>query len=46
VSQKACKELRDAHILGVILNSADETAGYNSYYSNSAYGGGLDAQKK
>jgi protein-tyrosine kinase len=36
-SQKACKELRDAHILGVILNSADETTGYNSYYS-SAYG--------
>jgi protein-tyrosine kinase len=46
VSQKACKELRDAHILGVILNSADETAGYNSYYLNSAYDGGLDAQKK
>jgi capsular exopolysaccharide synthesis family protein len=36
-SQKACKELRDAHILGVILNSADESTGYNSYYS-SVYG--------
>ena len=37
-SQKACKELRDAHILGVVLNSADETAEYNSYYSNTPYG--------
>ena len=32
-SQRACKELRDAHILGVILNTADEAAGYGSYYS-------------
>jgi capsular exopolysaccharide synthesis family protein len=36
-SQKACKELRDAHILGVVLNTAEESAGYNSYYSSSAY---------
>ena len=36
-SQKACKELRDAHILGVVLNTAEESSGYNSYYSGSAY---------
>lgn len=36
-SIRACKELRDAHILGVVLNTADETTGYNSYYSSSAY---------
>ena len=38
VSQKACKELRDAHILGVVLNTAEESAGYNSYTANSPYG--------
>src|SRR5580704_3436783 len=38
-SQKACKELRDAHIIGVVLNTAEESAGYNSYYSSSTYGG-------
>ncbi len=38
VSQKACKELRDAHILGVVLNTAEESAGYNSYNTNSPYG--------
>src|ERR1700688_1332358 len=37
-SQKACKELRDAHILGVVLNNAEESTGYNSYYSGNAYG--------
>jgi len=37
-SQKACKELRDAHIIGVVLNTAEESSGYNSYYSGSAYG--------
>jgi Mrp family chromosome partitioning ATPase len=36
-SQKACKELRDAHILGVILNNAEESTGYSSYYSGSSY---------
>jgi|HubBroStandDraft_6_1064221.scaffolds.fasta_scaffold16418_2 capsular exopolysaccharide synthesis family protein len=36
-SQKACKELRDAHLIGVVLNTAEESSGYNSYYSNSAY---------
>ena len=38
-SQKACKELRDAHIIGVVLNTAEETSEYNSYYSSSAYTG-------
>jgi protein-tyrosine kinase len=36
-SLKGCKELRDAHIIGVVLNTAEESAGYNSYYANSAY---------
>ena len=36
-SQKACKELRDAQIIGVVLNTADETSDYNSYYSSTAY---------
>jgi protein-tyrosine kinase len=38
-SQKACKELRDANIIGVVLNSAEESSGYNSYYSGSTYSG-------
>lgn len=46
VSQKACKELRDAHIIGVVLNSAEESAGYNSYYSNSVYAGASAVAKK
>jgi capsular exopolysaccharide synthesis family protein len=44
-SQKACKELRDAHILGVVLNTAEESVGYNSYYSN-AYGAPAEGSKK
>jgi protein-tyrosine kinase len=45
-SQKACKELRDAHLLGVVLNTAEESAGYNSYYSSTAYGIALKHHKK
>jgi len=45
-SQKACKELRDAHILGVVLNNAEESTGYNSYYSGSTYGNSSDGAKK
>ena len=45
-SQKACKELRDAHILGVVLNNAEESTGYNSYYSGSTYGNPSDGAKK
>jgi len=45
-SQKACKELRDAHILGVVLNTAEESAGYNSYYSGNAYGTPPNGAKK
>ena len=44
-SQKACKELRGAHILGVVLNSAEESVGYNSYYSGS-YGSLSSGRKK
>jgi len=36
-SQKACKELRDAHVIGVVLNTTEETANYSSYYSGSVY---------
>jgi len=36
-SQRACKELRDAHIIGVVLNTSEETPEYNSYYSSSSY---------
>jgi capsular exopolysaccharide synthesis family protein len=36
-SQKACKELRDAHIIGVVLNTAEESSDYNSYYSSTGY---------
>jgi capsular exopolysaccharide synthesis family protein len=45
-SQKACKELRDAHIIGVVLNTAEESAGYNSYYSGNAYGTPPNGAKK
>lgn len=44
-SVRACKELRDSHILGVVLNSAEESAGYNSYYA-SGYGSGAYGGKK
>jgi Mrp family chromosome partitioning ATPase len=37
-SQKACKELRDTRILGVVLNSVEEASEYGSYYSNAPYG--------
>jgi Mrp family chromosome partitioning ATPase len=45
-SQKACKELRDAHILGVVLNTAEESSEYNSYYSGSADGIAANDAKK
>ena len=45
-SQKACKELRDAHIIGVVLNTSEESSEYNSYYSNSAYSSPAPASKK
>jgi protein-tyrosine kinase len=34
--QKACRELRDTNIIGVVLNSAEQSAEYNAYYT---YGG-------
>jgi capsular exopolysaccharide synthesis family protein len=37
-AQKACKELRDTHILGVVLNTVDETSEYGAYYSGDGYG--------
>jgi protein-tyrosine kinase len=37
-SQKACQELHDAHIIGVVLNSVEESVGADSYYSYGAYG--------
>jgi capsular exopolysaccharide synthesis family protein len=38
VSQKACQQLQDANIVGVVLNSADDSAGSGSYYQYSGYG--------
>ena len=38
VSQKACQQLQDANIIGVVLNSADDSAGSGSYYQYSGYG--------
>jgi capsular exopolysaccharide synthesis family protein len=37
-AQKACKELRDTRILGVVLNTVDEASEYGSYYSSAPYG--------
>jgi protein-tyrosine kinase len=37
-SRKACREFKDSHLLGVVLNTADEHAEYGSYYSG--YSGG------
>jgi protein-tyrosine kinase len=37
-AQKAAHELRGTHIIGVVLNTADEHSGYGSYYGTSAYG--------
>jgi len=36
-SQKACRELQGANLLGVVLNSVEEAAEYGSYYANSHY---------
>jgi protein-tyrosine kinase len=38
VSQKACQQLQDANIVGVVLNSADDAVGSGSYYQYSGYG--------
>jgi len=40
VSQRACQELGDAHVVGVVLNSVDKSAASGSYYQ---YGYGLNA---
>jgi capsular exopolysaccharide synthesis family protein len=45
-SQRACKELRDAQIIGVVLNTAEESSEYNSYYSGSSYTGVPTGAKK
>lgn len=44
-SQKACKELRDSHIIGVVLNTSEETSEYDSYYSSSVYVNPAPAKK-
>src|SRR5579862_453127 len=46
VSQKACKELRDSHVLGVVLNTAEGSSEYNSYYANGSYGNPSNGAKK
>jgi protein-tyrosine kinase len=37
VSQKACQQLQDANIVGVVLNNADDSVGSGSYYQYSGY---------
>ena len=37
-AQKGCKELRGAHILGVVLNTVEAASEYGAYYPNSPYG--------
>jgi capsular exopolysaccharide synthesis family protein len=37
VSQKACQQLQDANIVGVVLNSAEDSVGSGSYYQYSGY---------
>jgi len=38
VSQKACRELQEANIVGVVLNSVERSAGSGSYYQYTGYG--------
>jgi protein-tyrosine kinase len=38
VSQKACQQLQDASIVGVVLNSSDDALGSGAYYQYSGYG--------
>ncbi len=45
-SLRACKELGDAHIIGVVLNTAEESSEYNSYYSGSSYAGPQNGSHK
>ena len=37
-AQKAAKELRDTHILGVVLNTVEDTSEYGTYYAHESYG--------
>lgn len=46
VSQKACQQLQEANIIGVILNSADDSVGSGSYYQYSSYGLGQSISQK
>jgi protein-tyrosine kinase len=46
VSQKACQQLQDANIVGVVLNSADDSVGSGSYYQYSTYGLGQSTLNK
>ena len=38
VSQKACRELQDANIVGVVLNSVEGSGGAGGYYHYTGYG--------
>jgi protein-tyrosine kinase len=38
VSQKACQQLQDASIVGVVLNSSDDSLGSGTYYQYASYG--------
>ena len=38
MARKACREFQDSQVLGVVLNTADESSEYGSYYSGGHYG--------
>jgi protein-tyrosine kinase len=46
MSRKACREFQDSHILGVVLNTADEHSEYGSYYGAEPYGAALAKKPK
>jgi len=46
LAQKACQELKDARVIGVVLNTSDDSSGYESYYNYGKYGShGIDIVK-
>jgi len=37
-AQKACREFKGANVLGVVLNTVEQTSEYGSYYASGPYG--------
>jgi protein-tyrosine kinase len=46
MARKACREFQDSQVLGVVLNTADESSEYGSYYSGSRYGAKTGQKRK